>query len=222
MRFLLLPATALLCLVAFGCSAETAPPSTDDADLIDQPSGDTTVLKVRIGEAINGYGEADFDRPHCAALLASGRVDCTEQMEQRFGAPVLHQIDLPADSNQFFCRVLHVTTLTKKAAADVSTGIGFYYKGYTGQGRFIPKAKLKKVGDVTRKDGSAGELHEFLALASCWLGSGSSSSFARYDFKPYIQFEASGQTYRNWDEVGANHTVTGSHYHWDRSGDLLR
>src|SRR5690349_13954517 len=124
---------------AMACAANTSEAS-GEADLTNQPSDDMTVLKVAAQEPINGYGSPGFAADQCIRSSDGETYDCTTEMEHRFGAPALHAIKLSrwavenANSSGFFCRVLRVTTLTKPAALDASKGIGFYYRGYAGEG----------------------------------------------------------------------------------------
>lgn len=214
-----------------GCSVSSSSDATAADDLVNQSSSDITVLKVNVIEAINGYGAPGFSAEQCKASADGQTVNCTAELERRFGAPALHEVVLAKRSveqgSQFFCRVMHVTTLTKHSAAEATTGVGFYYRGYTydvpgGDGRFVPKADMKKVGEATRKDGAPADLHEFIGLANCWLGSATGSSRVQYEFKPYAAFEANGERYQNWDTVSRNHSVDTTHPAWDRSSELLR
>src|SRR5690349_15201110 len=121
-------------------------------------------------------------------------MDCTRAFEARFDAPALDTIDVTRYG--FFCRLLRVVTVSKKSAVANSEGIGFYYQGFGGGNGFrvTPRTSqgttrgLKKIGEATLKSGEPAELHEFVGLSGCWMGSSSSSYSARYDFKPFMQF----------------------------------
>ncbi|OFZ19540.1 MAG: hypothetical protein A2X94_12635 [Bdellovibrionales bacterium GWB1_55_8] len=93
-------------------------------------------------------------------------------------APALHRIE--QSNNQFYCRLLRVHTASRSEALRSATGIGFHYYGWGSAGAFIPMRKLKHVASGTFKNGEAAEIHEFIGLANCWLGSGSSSERASY------------------------------------------
>ena len=208
-----------------GCASESADPAVANDDLVSQGSSDLTVLKAEALDPINGNGSPGFVESDCkpvASAPGDQRIDCTAPMEKRFGAPALHDILVPLPQSLFFCRVMRVTTVTKKAAFDNATGAGFYYRGYGGNGRFVPKGNLKSVGEVTLKNGDAAVLHEFVGLANCFLGSASSSMQARYDFKPFVRFVTPSETYDNWDLAKDNYVLTTRNDRFDRSAELLK
>lgn len=206
-------------VVFAACAAPTEGAETSDSEIVNQRSPDVTVLKAEALDPIGGYGSADFRADECGPGEQDYTRNCTAAMEKRYAAPALHAADI--SKTQFFCRLLRVTTATRTAALGAASGIGFYYRGYGGSGRFIPKAELKKIGEATLKSGEPVVLHEFVGLANCWLGSSNSSYSARYEFKPYARFETPAETYLNWDESD-DYTVTVTHDRFDRSSDLLR
>jgi hypothetical protein len=197
-------------------------PDLGKADTIDQDSPDVTVLKA---EAIDEVRPTHFDASKCTDP-GSFDMDCTAEIEGRIGAPALHEVRAPAGEvfSSFFCRLLEVTTVSKNGAVAGADGIGFYYRGNGIEGfRFVPRSKLKKIGEVTLKNGEAATLHQFIGLANCWQGTISSSFAARYRFKPFMQFTAgdTGHVYRNWDEAD-DYVISASHDRFDRSAELLR
>jgi hypothetical protein len=190
--------------------------------MVNQPSADVATLTVHIREPIGGHGEPGFAPSECIPLDAF-MMDCTEAMERRFGAPALHEIQ--ASTSQFFCQAMHVETVTKKAAFDASVGIGFFYNGF---GRpddaehFVEKERLKKVRDVTLKNGEPAVVHTFVGLAGCFLGSATSSAQKLYEVKAFVRFIGdNGATFNNW-ELGDNLAFRGTNGHADRSAHLLR
>jgi hypothetical protein len=197
-----------------GCAEPAAGTALEEGPLVDQPSSDITVLEADTRDEVR----ASTLTPD-VCFEAGG---CTTAFEEHFGAPALHLIPLPS-TPEFFCRVLHVTTITKRAALERSSGIGFFYSGVTsGSDFFVAKDRLAKIGEATLKDGTPVDLHEFIGLANCWRRSPSSSAATRYEFKPYLLSESNGEVTRNWDRVEKNHAITPQAFAWDRSGDLLR
>lgn len=205
-----------------GCSSGSSRTSDESASagaLVDQPSPDITVVKAEALDPINGNGAPGFSDAECTTIDESHR-DCTDAMAKRFDAPALHRIEIP--TNEFFCHVLRVTTATRAAALDASAGIGFFYDGYGGEGRFVAKADLKTVGEAHLKNGERVVLHEFVGLANCWLGDSSSSAAASYRFKPYARFDGTDGKgpYRNWDEAN-DYVIRTLGDRFDRSSDVL-
>jgi transcription elongation factor Elf1 len=123
-------------------------------------------------------------------------------------------------SSQYInCKVLKITTLSQADTFYNSTGIGFYYDHQT---QFIPADNLNYVGQVTLKNGEPGVLHDFGALAVCWLGSMSSSTSYDYEFKPFLTLADGGTCYNNWDNVSGNYIISSSVEAFDRSEELLQ
>lgn len=187
-----------------------------------QSSSDVTVLSAEAIDVIGGNGSPPFDTSGCDAR-PDGAFDCTAKLEGHIGAPALQELVLrSSSSSSFFCRVLRVTTVSRSAALANADGIGFFYSGYGTSTRFVPRAALKKLQDITLRDGSAAELHEFAGVANCWLGSSSSSMFASYEFKPFMRFTTpSGDEYFNWDQVERNYRVSPMSTSFDRRAELL-
>jgi hypothetical protein len=53
-------------------------------------------------------------------------------------------------TNQFFCRVLEIQTITRSAALGASNGIGFYFNG---QLVSFARERLVKIGEALLKSG---------------------------------------------------------------------
>lgn len=218
--------TAVVTASLVGCSGAEQPADDDSSDsaetlgAVDQVATDVVSLTAHPGSSIGRNGEPGFAPSDCRAVSAQV-MDCTKAMEARFGVPALHAIYV--GTSQFSCSAWNIETVSRKGALDASTGIGFYYRGY-GDGpktRFIAKKALKKVRDVTLKDGTPGVVHTFVGLAGCDQGSSSASAGKSYEFKAYMKFVGSGKTYRNW-EPGENHLFRGTTLHMDRASELLR
>ena len=109
-----------------------------------------------------------------------------------------------------------------------SAGIGFWSaqapdgnQAAEDSGRFVPKARLKAVGDGDareRRGGNAARVRRRGELS----GRRTMSSLSRL-FKPYMQFEgaADGRIFRNWD-LAQNYRISPTITAFDRSGDVLR
>ena len=222
MKFGLLLSFAVLT----GCSASASGPEVQSDDIVSQSSPDLTVVKAFALEPINGNGSPGFVESECTPVPlnpAEGKkLDCTKAMEKRYGLPALHDILIPIPQNLFYCYELKVTTVSKKAAIENADGIGFFYRGYYANGRYIPKASLKEVGNVILKNGEPGVLHEFVGLANCFLGDGSSSMQATYDFKPFMRFVTPSETYDNWDLVPTDYRLTTRSSGFDRTSEVLK
>jgi hypothetical protein len=199
-----------------GCAATTDAVDESASDLVNKPASDVTVLSASTSGPVNGVQRAE-----CTAL-PSGQFNCTQAYERRLGLPMIHEwISWNPESVQ--CSTLKVRTVSPAAAINQAsaTGIGFHYDGINNLSRFIPKSKLVEVGSVTLRSGQAAKVHEFVGFTTCWLGSGSSSANAKYTFKPYMQFEANGETFRNWDIVPNDYVIRSSIQGFDRSNELL-
>lgn len=202
----------------------------------DQSGLDTQVLSAVTTPTIFGNGDAaniDIDLSRCAAIDIAGsytRFDCTTYFEQATGLPAFRQViiygygydDGRFQASQYHCRVLHVETLTLVSALNspVFQGIGFWSSS-TNDMRTTAKDRLVTVGTTRLKaSGAEAVVHRFAGLAACWQGSGSSSFYAQYKFKPYAEYAANGTTYRKWEAVAGDHTISMSFPSWDRRADL--
>ncbi len=192
-----------------------------DSVVVDQRSDDLSVLRANATDAIGGDGAPGFREAECTPIN-DWSMDCTSAFEARYGVPALHRISVPRLSGHFYCRVLYVETATKQGALDVSDGIGFFYRGYGSEGRFVPRDRLVQVGTATRLDGAPMAVHRFAGFANCWNGSASSSSLATYTFKPFVQFDShDGTLYRNWD-AATDYVIKPSFPSFDRASDVTR
>jgi len=208
--------TVLAAALLTGCAAPTNEAVDESSsDLVNKPSNDITVLGASTSGPVG-----NMQRSECSPL-PSGEFDCTKAYETRLGLPLLHEVVLRSPE-EVQCSTLRVRTASRSdAIAQASaTGIGFHYDGYTGKGRFIPKSALVEIGFVSLRTGGGARVHEFAGFTTCWLGSGSSSANAKYKFKPYMQFEANGEVYRNWDIVANDYVISSNIPAFDRFNEL--
>ncbi len=193
------------------------PPNKPMKPIVNQDRDDVTVTQAVATASLQ------LDTRICPPA-DPGNVDCTAAFAQQFGAPSLHTVIVPTNSNFAECNLLRVTTVSKKTGLADATGIGWYAaEATTGNqsmnaGRFVTKDELKQVGTTTLKNGAPALLHEFTAVANCPAGQG---SFDRL-FKPYLQFEnaSDGKIYRNWD-LADNYRISRTTPQFDRSADVL-
>jgi hypothetical protein len=199
-----------------GCAANTDSLDESASDLVNKPTSDVTVLSASTSGPVNG-----MQRAECTAL-PSGQFNCTQAYERRFGLPMIHEV-ITREPESIQCSTLKIKTASRNEAINQAsaTGIGFHYDGYASQGRFIPKANLVEQGAISLRNGADAKVHEFAGFTTCWRGSTSSSTSAQYKFKPYMQFEAGGETYRNWDLVPNDYVIRFSIQGFDRSNELL-
>ena len=197
---------------------------------------DCSQCTVQSSEASGSYDCQFYDE--CLDL----ELDCTDELEQLTGLPmvtsatfdvwytrVAYEENAPTEhagetveryySEDFNCRVLDIVTASRTDALPYASGIGFYFAGEV---TYFPMSDLASAGEVTLANGESGTLHDFGALTICWRGSMSSSSSARYEFKPFMMFEADGACYFNWDAVPENYLVSSGVSAFDRSVDVLR
>src|SRR5262249_51635232 len=109
----------------------------------------------------------------------------------------------------------------KTSAFEHSDGIGWFYGNpmVGDRGAFLPKDRLKKVGDATLRDGTPVVIHAFGGLAYCDVG----GRFGDLVFKPFVRFTSkAGEVFRNWDErVVGDYSLALSHRELDRNFELL-
>lgn len=196
--------------------------ATANAAVIDQRSGDITVLKVfNTGRAIGAQG-IQLDLSQCQTLGNEAgylRLDCTSVAEQEIAnaypeiaSPFAKSVVVYASHNRdgsvtssFYCRILEIQTLSRRDAFMNADSVGFYFDGGI---KHVSRDKMNKIGEATRKNGETADVHRFLGTAFCWQGSMSSSSNASYAFKPFMQFGSyGGDTFRVWDSVDSNYVV---------------
>lgn len=184
-------------------------------------SPDTTVIKVEELYSINNSGGVQLDSRSCPKL-DHYRADCTQKFEELTQMPSKETITVALGvSDAFICRVVKITTASRQQALAVADGIGFYSYGWGG-GRFIPTNDLKLVGTAQFKNGETAVIHEFSGVASCWLGSASSSMRAVYHFRPYMRFSVGQNLQFNWDQVEHNYTLRSSVRQFDRTSEVLQ
>jgi hypothetical protein len=183
--------------------------------IVNQDADDVTVTKAVATAPVT------VDLATCPPAQP-GSLDCTAALAARFGAPALHRVIVPVGGNLAGCNLLQVTTASKQAAVANSTGIGWYAAEATAgsqamtTGRFVPKAELKSLGPATLKSGDPATLHLFVGLANCPAGQGSLDRL----FKPFMEFAAPQQTFRNWDR-SANYRISRGAPQFDRSAIVL-
>lgn len=183
-------------------------------------SPDTTVIKVEELYSINNSSGVQFD-PRSCQKLDNSRVDCTQKFEEIAQMPSKETITVALGvGDAFVCRVVKITTASREQALAVADGIGFYSYGW-GAGKFIPANDLKLVGTAKFKNGETAVIHEFSGVASCWLGSASSSMRAVYHFRPYMRFSVGQNLQFNWDQVENNYTLRSSVRQFDRTSEVL-
>jgi hypothetical protein len=201
-------------VAVYGLGAATPP-----RPITNQNSNDVTVVRASTSPLV-------LDITKCKALDATS-VDCTDALTQSAGTPSFHQVVLAANADLTGCALLQVTTASKTAGLNNSTGIGFWSAQTAGgqqaaedSGRFIPKDQLKTVGTATLVSGDPATLHQFVGVSNCPAAGG--DSFARL-FKPYMQFETApnGPIFRNWD-LAANYLISRVVPVFDRSTDVLQ
>jgi hypothetical protein len=185
--------------------------------IVNQDSDDVTVLSASATEPMS------LDTASCQPA-ASGAVDCTLALAQKFGAPGFHQVIVSSGYNFAGCMLLRVTTASKVSGLSDASGIGWYAADATpgsqamSSGRFITKADLKPPRAATLKSGAPAALQDFVGIANC------SADTVSLDktFKPYMQFDNStdGRIYRNWD-VGGNYRISRAASQLDRGADVL-
>jgi hypothetical protein len=165
-----------------------------------------------------------LDTSRCTRIDA-GLIDCTEALARAANAPSFHRVVLTANANVSSCALLRVVIGSKDAGLASASGIGFYSAAVSGgnlaaedSGRFIPKERLKASGTATLKSGASATLHEFVGVTNC-LGAGPEPTGRL--FKPYMQFEAAGKIFDNWDQA-QNYRISGAIPQFDRSADVLR
>jgi hypothetical protein len=198
-----------------GCAANTDSLDESASDLVNKPASDITVLSASTSGPVNGMQRAE------CVTLPSGEFNCTEAYERRFGLPMIHEV-LTRNPEAVQCSTLKIRTASRNDAINQAsaTGIGFHYDGYGGLGRFIPKSKLVEIGAIGLRSGGGAKVHEFAGFTTCWRGSDRTSREAQYKFKPYMQFEAGGETYRNWDIVSNDYVISSGIQAFDRFNEL--
>ena len=195
------------------------PPSHDDhtKPIVNQDADDVTVTKAVATTPLA------FTTQGCVPADA-GAVDCTAALGQKFGAPSLHSVIVPAGYNFAGCNLLTVTTASKQGGVTAATGIGWFASDATladqamTTGRFVRTGELKQVGSGQLKAGGPALLHQFVGVANCTVGQASLDKV----FKPFMQFENSpdDKIFRNWDRA-QNYRVSRATPQFDRSRDVL-
>jgi len=185
--------------------------------VVNQDRGDVTVVKVSTSPLA-------LNTAQCKPKDAQS-IDCTDALSESAQAPSFHRIVLPINPDISGCSLLRVTTASKDAGLANSTGIGFWSvqaapgnQAADDQGLFVPKAQLKAAGNATLISGDGATLNEFAGIVNC--PAAGSDSLNRL-FKPYMQFEASGKIFRNWD-LASNYRISSTVTEFDRSKDVLR
>jgi hypothetical protein len=192
--------------------------STPARPAVNQDRDDVTVVRA-------ATTPLTLDTSRCSPVDAVS-VDCTDALAKSAQAPSFHQVVLAANQDVSGCALLRVTTASKDAGLQNSSGIGFWSTQAVGgnqaaenAGRFVPKGQLRAMGAATLRSGAPAALHEFVGVANCLTSGG--EEVIRL-FKPYMDFEAAdGRLFRNWD-LASNYRISRTVAQFDRSADVLR
>jgi hypothetical protein len=194
------------------------PPATPAPVVVNQNRDDVTVVRA-------ATGPLGLSLNQCTAIDGVS-VDCTDALTQSAGSPSLHRLVFAANQALDGCALLRVTTASKTSGLDNSNGIGFWSAQVAdgnqtpeNSGRFVPKDRLKAVGQSTLLSGAPATLHEFVGVTNC---TANGVNVGRL-FKPYMQFTgaADDRIFRNWD-VAENYQISQATPAFDRSKDVLR
>ena len=193
------------------------PANAPQPEIVNQDRDDVTVVRASTTALA-------LDTSRCTRIDA-GLIDCTDALARAANAPSFHRVVLTANANVSSCALLRVTMASKGAGFATASGIGFYSAAVSGgnlapedSGRFIPKERLKASGTATLKSGAPATLHDFVGVTNC-LGAGPEPPGRL--FKPYMQFEADGKIFHNWDQA-ENYRISSTIPQFDRSADVLR
>jgi hypothetical protein len=173
------------------------------AEIINQASNDVMVLRAEVVGTIASSGPSDIVMSRCAPRRdATGLrwLDCTSAIADKYGAPAIHGMILPADGTAK-CTIMRIKTISKQLAAVSSEGIGFSHgqKNQTNRVSFVALNRLSKVVEMKLVNGTVGEVHQFVAISSCENGAVKVS----YQFRPFLGYQTStGSKFRNWDSFG--------------------
>gem|GEM_PF-1412213 len=188
--------------------------------IVNQDQDDVTVTK-----AVTATAALSLNLAKCSPKGA-GNLDCTAALATKFALPAFHDLVVPTGYDFAGCRLLTVTTASKRAGLAASTGIGWYAADATTaeqamtSGRFVTTGAMKQVGVGQLRSSEPAVLNQFIGVANCSVGTAGGS----YDklFKPFMQFENSpdGRTFRNWDR-SANYRISRAAPKFDRTGDVL-
>jgi hypothetical protein len=195
----------------------------------------STLLKeCEILEDVGGVGgTGNLVRVDCTkaadAVLKSSHGDDASPLAHKF-VPLAWKNDdgeLEPTSSGLPCNVTAVDVAIKKGAYANMKQMGFHFGGNARRQRLIAKNDLQIVEpDRKLKDGTEVLIARFYAALPCWAGTASSSYYAQYEFKPFVDFDGvDGKIYRNWEVRPKNHVLTGganNGHQFDYSWDLLQ
>lgn len=216
--------------------------------VIHQESVNLKLYRASIGEkviALQG-SQADLrdnpfnlDPKKCSVLEEKNNLvtlDCTKEFEEVAGQPSSVKVVLRAQRredgsyvSQFRCRLGEIEVALKRQAWENAREIGFYFNGlgtdrYADEGRSHSlKTLLPSDRFFTIQENQEVGIFTFATLANCWKGSGTSSLYANYAFKPFVTFKTEEKTYKNWDNrpgAGKNYILNMNNSRIDFSADF--